>query len=561
MRLLAGLPVLVVGALIATWLRLDDEQALRAHLTRWQFWALEAQFVLLVAVSWLCLPRFVRSLGLARSWVFGAGAASLMTFLLAAGVAPRTNRIYYDEHIYQGIGQNLSDLHLAQMCNDGSVEYGSLKCSRGEYNKQPYGYPYLLSLGYRLFGVHERIAHDLNLLFAVLLVWVVFLVTSAAFGDPRAGVYAAFVLALVPQQLLWSHTAAVEPSAALFSALSVLAALNHVRERSTLSLLWTVTTTAFAVKFRPESALAIPLAGLILAIQAPSELVRARSWLAAALGTVLCALDAGHLVAVRGHSWGASGAAMSLSHAWQNLEVNGLYYLDGARFPVGFTLLALLGLAAGSRRATGLVASWFLLFWGVFLFFYAGSYDYGADVRYSLMSYAPLAVLAGRGASWVHRVWDRLGRNPLRAWQALAAALFVQFLWYLPQVRAVGEEAWEARADVAFARRVIPELPRSSVVLTHNPAIFHVNGANAAQMSLAAADAGYVVFGLGERYAGGIFLHWNAWCNWADVRQRQFCSETLGLFPNQLFEEYRERDFRYAFYRLETDGMTLQRIE
>ena len=43
-------------------------------------------------------------------------------------VAPRTNRIYYDEQIYQSIGQNLADLRLAQMCNDGSVEYGRLQC-------------------------------------------------------------------------------------------------------------------------------------------------------------------------------------------------------------------------------------------------------------------------------------------------------------------------------------------------------------------------------------------------------------------------------------------------
>ena len=50
---------------------------------------------------------------------------------LTVFVAPRTNRIYYDEQIYQSIGQNLSDLKLAQMCNDGTVEYGRLQCSDG----------------------------------------------------------------------------------------------------------------------------------------------------------------------------------------------------------------------------------------------------------------------------------------------------------------------------------------------------------------------------------------------------------------------------------------------
>ena len=41
---------------------------------------------------------------------------------LTVGVAPRTNRIFYDEQIYQNVGQNLADLRRAQMCNDGAVD-------------------------------------------------------------------------------------------------------------------------------------------------------------------------------------------------------------------------------------------------------------------------------------------------------------------------------------------------------------------------------------------------------------------------------------------------------
>ena len=36
--------------------------------------------------------------------------------------------------------------------------------------------------------------------------------------------------------------------------------------------------------------------------------------------------------------------------------------------------------------------------------FYAGSYNYGADVRYSLMTYPPIAVLAGLGAARLVRL-------------------------------------------------------------------------------------------------------------------------------------------------------------
>jgi hypothetical protein len=69
-------------------------------------------------------------------------------------------------------------------------------------------------------------------------------------------------------------------------------------------------------------------------------------------------------------------------------------------------------------------------------------------------------------------------------------------------------------------------------------------------MSLATGDPGYVKNVLATRYAGGVFLHWNFWCNVDDPVQQAFCTSAVNQFPNRLFREYRERDYRYAFYRL-----------
>jgi 4-amino-4-deoxy-L-arabinose transferase-like glycosyltransferase len=551
---LAAPALLLLGAAtaVAAWLTGSDDVELRRQLTRWQFWMLEAQCALLVVSSWLNVPRLIRSLQLGRPAVLAAAGAAGLALVLAAGVAPRTNRIYYDEHIYEGVAQNLSDLHLAQMCNEGNVEYGSLECRRGQYNKEPYGYPYLVSLGYRLFGVREPIAHQLNALCAALLVCVVFLAGCALFEDWQAGALAALVMALIPQHVLWSHSAAAESSAALMSALAVLAAIHHVRERSTRSALWTVAATVFAVQFRPESVLLVPFVGLVVSLRTPGELGRARTWWAAALGLGLCTLSVAHFAAVRGDGWGAAGPAFSFRHLSANLPVNGRYYLDGRRFPIPCTALALFGLMARPIRRALLPAAWFLLFFGVFLFFYAGSYDFGADVRFSLLSHAPLALLAGRGGSWLLGVAERSGASRRRASMAIGALLACSFLWYIPQVRAVGEESWAARADVAFAERVIPGLPGNSIVLTHNPSIFLLNGVSAGQMSLVTDDPEYVARTLSSRYAGGVFLHWNAWCGWDNGVQRRFCENALRSFSSDLYQEHHEREFRYAFYRLQT---------
>src|SRR4029079_7563385 len=98
------------------------------------------QFAFLLVTTALEVRRLrVRAATLAAAAVVAAGA-----WALTATAPPRTNRIYYDEQIYQGVGRNLSDLHRAQMCNDGRLEYGRLQCVQGEYNKEPNGYPYLL---------------------------------------------------------------------------------------------------------------------------------------------------------------------------------------------------------------------------------------------------------------------------------------------------------------------------------------------------------------------------------------------------------------------------------
>jgi hypothetical protein len=172
---------------------------------------------------------------------------------------------------------------------------------------------------------------------------------------------------------------------------------------------------------------------------------------------------------------------------------------------VVFTALALAGLWSFRRRVeTWIVGASFLVCWGVFLGFYAGSYDYGADVRYSLMSYAPLAVLSGAGLARA-ATWSGSSVPRPRAAAAIAAALLFHWLLYLPLVRAVGEEAWGARADVAFVERILPDLPANAVVLTQTPSTFFVRGVNAVQTSIAALDPNRMAE-LFERFGGGVGL-------------------------------------------------------
>jgi Dolichyl-phosphate-mannose-protein mannosyltransferase len=533
---------------LVTWVVTTPSPVLREQLARLQFWSLEACVFLGLALAAAVASDLRRAID--RRDLVRMSLLAALALALVAGLAPRTNRIFYDEQIYQNIGQNLADSKRAQMCNDGAVRDGRLQCARYEYNKQPYAYPHVLSLFYRLFGARTSTAFAVNAAAMTLTVCAVYLIVVVLFSDRTAALFAALLLALTPEQLVWSATAASEPSASLAAAGALLAAACFVRWRSNVSLAGAAVAAAYAVQFRPESLLIVPVILLLIYQRAREECSRPRLWWAGVLFLALVAVDAAHMVAVRNEGWGTSDERFSLGYVAGNLRVNGWFYLADWRFPPVDTVLALIGLTAWRGEKGRLtVASYFVLFFGIALLFYAGSYDYGADVRYSLATYPPIAILGGLGAARLVATLKRL-KPTLPATTLLATALGLLFVWiYAPAVRRVGDSAWAARADEEFARALAPALRDDAYVLTHNPGMFHLWGVNAGQLSLAGLNPAFLDE-LAARFSGGIDLHWNFWCNVDDRVQRELCTKVLGLRPVELIRDHHERDQYFAVYRL-----------
>ena len=537
-----------VAALAAEtlWLSATRNDVLREQLKSLQFWSLEICLLAGVIAGTAVVKELAREFRRIDLALMVASAALGLALTLL--VAERTNRIYYDEQIYESAGHNLADLRRAQVCNDGTVEYGRLQCGYGEYNKQPYAYPHLLSLAYRVAGVGPSAAFVVNALVMALTVAAVYVLAVLLFKQRAPAFFAALLVALTPEQIIWSATAAVEPSAALGMVVALLFAAWARQSETTASLTAAAAALAYAVQFRPESVLVGAVSVVLLWRRVRLEWTRQRFWWVALLFFALVAVHLGHLFAVRGVEWGTSGARFSLSYLAGNLRVNGPFFLGDERFPVLFTGLALVGLfGRGFLIERFAVALYFVLFWGICLLFYAGSYNYGADVRYSVLTIAPIAILGGLGAAriatWIGR------RSPVQARLAVSAALLFQFLWYAPLVRATTEEAWAARADVRFAGGFAAELPANAYVLTHNPGMFHLWGVNAGQLSAAASNPAYLDH-LAGRFTGGVYVHWNFWCNVHDPIQPEFCRKVLLLKSFEVAREYHERDQRFAFYRL-----------
>lgn len=569
-----GILYLILFSIFTAWAFSYDNWELKEHLKWISPLFLEINFFLILVGIVLNIDLFKQIGGriTKKTWAVVLLIAVGGT-LIAMFLAPRTHRIFYDEDIYLNVGQNIAHLKKAGMCNEGGYLYGEYFCNQLEYNKDPNGWPYLVSLLFRIVGPSHLACFLMNNFIWGLSILVVFFTGFLLFEDERAGLYGALLFALIPEGLRWSNTTAVEPSAAFFAGLAVLSMLFLTKRPGARPLFLTSVIIPFAFQFRPECFLILLPIGFILVLMAPEELKKERTYVLILLLLALALPHIIHLCAVKGEAWGAPrGTKFALRYLEDNFRVNFFFYVKNRRFPLLFSLFFFLGIAAPrfkiiTRRKRikpkidsfiwgekTILLLWFLSFWGIFLIFYAGSYNFGADVRFSLMSYIPLAALAGFGASFLSK-WagERVGWRWIDS--CLIILVLIWFLSFSPYVRAVTQEAWGARADHRYARIMAERLPPHSLVLTHNPNMFLLWGKNAAQASLATHEGGHMNH-LFNRYRGGIYFHYNFWCNVSDPSQQSFCKNILKRYKTTKVVSFQEQNHEYALYKLERKKFT-----
>jgi hypothetical protein len=524
---------------------------LHTFLSIYYVYLLDLNFFLLVLailLNYRHLKEILAEIG--RKYVAVAVLISIFGVMLTAFAAPRVHRIYYDEDIYNHIGQCIAEKHRAVICNEAYYENNELTIARREYNKQPVGWPYLVSIAFRLLGTNEVFVFVLNNLLYGLAALVVFLIVYLLFKDIFAGLTACLCYVLIPVNLQWFNTCAVEPSTAFFAALAVLAALIYIRNKKPVNLFLLTTALAFSFNFRPESFLIAGVVGLLLLFKDIAILKRKEFYICAALLLILSSGIVIHLNAVKEQSWGATGPKFSLVYFADNFTANSVFYYGTRAFPLLFLLLAVTGLLFYRNRACIKekisVLSWFLAFWGIFLFFYAGSYRFGQDVRFSLLSYAPLAIFSGLGVSFIRNLLKNIVR-PIAA--ILILLIMFNFTWFLPFVRAVGEEAWEARNGHKYAVEFAGLLPDNSIIFTHTPNIYLLHKRSAIQTSRETYNPGLIENYL-SKFKGGVYVDFNYWSNVQDAVERGYTETILNRYNYETIREHHYRNYKYGLYKI-----------
>jgi len=534
--------------IVASNMQIDE---LQTFLSVYYVYLLELTFFLLI-IAFVFNLKSIKEIfkGIENKYSFLLILIAVIGVFITSLVAPRVHRIYFDEDIYNNIGQCISDHKRAVMCNEGYYEDNELKIIGAEYNKQPQGYPYLISIVFRVFGTNELFIFILNNVIFGLTVIVIFLISYLLFENIFTSLLACLSYIFIPVNLHWFNTCAVEPSTAFFVSLTILASLIYVRNRKPVNLFFLTTALAFTLNFRLECFLIVIVIGLIFLLKDFEIFKRVDLYI---FGALLFLLSTGillHLYAVRGQSWGASGAKFSLDYLPDNLRTNMMFYLNNREFPLLFSLFGIVGLLFYQNKdyvkEKVIILSWFLAFCGIFLFFYAGSYRFGQDVRFSILSYVPISIFIGLGGS----LFENILVNKVRSVRLILILLIVfNFTWFLPFISAEGEEAWASRKGHRYAEEFAGLLPEDSITFTHNPNIFLLRKKSAIQSSSETYNPGIIERYL-EQFKGGVYVHFNYWSNVTDPIQRGFTEIIFNRYDCKTVREYYYRNYKYGLYKV-----------
>ncbi len=504
-------------ALSVTGKLTNDEQ--RALVPTSTVWGMHACLIAIAAGLGGIASKLWPLLGRRRAYT---ALALLLGGYAVCSLAPRTNRIFFDEHIYMQIGQTIAHTGRAEGADYARVEYGQFEMYNPRTNKQPNGLPYLLSWVYRIVGVSDDASHFLDRALTGLAAASIYLaLTLVPWTLPIGTALAAAILFLfTPLVLWWGHTVAVEPAAAATTAFCFLIACIHARLRNRetaqgfpASALALAGATAFAVYFRPESLLVFPLVAAVLWSTDDRFIEDISAWGALIFAVALAMPNLLHIWSVRTEDWGArDGRRFASEFFGKNLASNAGYFVDAKWFPAAGTVLAICGalwLLRRNRTAGFALTLWFLISWGIFVLFYAGGYYYGASSRYGVISCAPVAIFMGIGLA---ALGGLLWRRPIIL-GALAAIGVVNWAAAMHYVPTLSREAVEAQADVDFVADIAKKIPDGALVISYDPCMWLLQGRNSTQFDIIDHMMREELRELAHQYPGGVYVHWGFWHN------------------------------------------------
>ncbi len=536
--------------------------------------------------------------------LLGLAAILLFFLVLAVFFLKNTELIFFDEQIYQSTAVNILYHGSALTCYYGT---GYLRhCYVGYLGFDPNGWPLLIAFAFGIFGVGTQTAYGLELVIGALSIIAVFLLSAALTDRRGTPIIAALIFALIPEFLIWVKTQA-NPNLPflLFATLTTFFFVSYLKKWDRKMLAMAMFGLIFTTYIRAEALLLIPIFLIVFLTFSDSGIKRTfvrritaigsfnpdRTWHVLAILFLLLIMPeifailstSGELQTNAAGYLGTGTQTLSSSFFLRNIVQNTAFLLGNTTvYPIVFlpsiTLFAVIGtlymLLAGkpaNRMAVGLLP--LLLFFGYYVFYalyFSGSVLMGTSVRFMLITYPALSILAAFGVAgageWFSRIMRKGAkvRGSIRAYAIYAIILLffvVPFAYTMPflmhpnysyadvpiilnnTTRSSPATLMNANISLSFIDNNYWRVPSNCLVFSEEPYLWYGLNRSATQFGLdsfSAAPGNYSCY----------YLEYGYWCN-AIPSIMPVCKAALSRFKLRLVASQNGTDnATFAIYQI-----------
>ncbi len=394
----------------------------------------------------------------------------LFALLLRIFVIPHTHHIYFDEFEHINIAQNILYSGSACGCLDGS----NIDCNSCSLTPWPPGYHTVLSMTLGVFGDSENTAFMTNAVIGSLSILLIFLLLYLLLKDTNSALIGSLMLAVLPVHLKFSGTTSTGIFSIFFFLLTFLFLEYYFSSRQLKSLLLFLTSLLYLSYIRPENLLFIPCFFIYILLCKPKR-IRLLNFKHILLTLVLLILIIPSILTlyytkeiVHSPGWN-DPLPERLGYLSNQLGHNLLFFFYYIYTPITLTILFIIGAKNLFQTNKKLLSSLFIFFF-FFLILYS-SYSIGSligkpadTVRYSLVLYIPLILIAGAGCRYLLKIIK------LKKWMlSIAIAIFL-LISVIPTFNFIFT-ASQFTAEHWLLVKIRGQLPEEAVVIAYNPAI------------------------------------------------------------------------------------------
>ncbi|MEM0200953.1 MAG: glycosyltransferase family 39 protein [Candidatus Micrarchaeaceae archaeon] len=462
-------------------------------------------------------------------------------------------QLFFDENIYQGIALNIVHTGNSLWCQFGT---GYLThCYNNQLYHDPVGLELFLGIALVLFGSNPYTAYAFQLFIGVLSIIGVFLLSSLLTERKLLAPISAFIFALLPEVIIWSRTqAAPDLLFMMFTIYAFFFFVIFTKKENKISLLMFLSSLTLVFYSRIEAFVLLPIFLILYFVFGNSnikETIKLRlklirktldDWKALSIFLIFIILLTPQIFYIYtenlspqyGQSTGQK--IISLSNFYKNINPNINFFLGTtSNYPsissINLLVLSILGVffIISFKKIKNKIGLLFMLlitslvFFIFYTSFYAGSVNYGVDVRFMLEIMPFLAILSGFGilglSDLILKICKKFikfkrDKSPFLISLIIIFSIIIPFYLLVPfltlPVSQMPQEYFNTQAT-NFIYSNYQKVPTSCLVFSFTPDIWYELNRSAAQVSYFSQINNNTINTIFKNYSCFVF-DYGYWC-------------------------------------------------